>query len=1290
MKSFNLKRILDIASGVAMLILLGNSAQLEAQITIQYPKPTAAKNFACAGDTILVTATAANIDDLVLPKSNHWSGDADDAIVAQTANSITKRFYTYHPYLASNPTASQSQEFEFTIRLKDHTETKAKYNIMAQSCPPTTSADPQISVPEVNNKYNLGVISFEFSFPNETSDTGRISLTPAIEPDQPFCLYNRVRQNNLWQLRYRAIQISDANYTIHIQYNEGDSLKSKTFGPYDLKLTQSLGALKPVATSFCPGDDLEFSLDLSSNWQKVLNQTIKNDESNISSCFDWSGSPTPVTFTRRDGNKYFFSTQVAGTSTDDYHCRMSVDIAYQSTKGNNAVIDTSFTTTYDVPIEEVQFNERKGFAQHEISICQGDPLDPSLTQLTEGATVQEYRDGNGTKINTPGYYIASKSEEISAIITAPCPWTDKLKINVIDASEIYNISPAGNTLICAGDTVTFSATANSPIAWTIIVPSNTAANDSWENAPSGEIYKRAFHNDAIVTATVSACSTDYRQFRVQVVQRPSVTIDPSGFPDPKTKYGCPYTPVDWGGQGGNNPTYNLYDLRNKTDLTNTMRAYIDNTGLKGYPMRPNDSLRLIYTAGNQGTADGYTPSSLTCTASDTARIIAYPLPPIGISYDGTPYANGGTACVPRDAAFSLTASGADSYEWLDLIGQTDAGQPGRSLELTKDSLIRVRGVENVHQCFDTFALRCAVSVEKADRVTSAADCPNTDICLAADELPSTTYAWYDPDGKPLGVSTPRMCRTYQKGEDGVYTLKTQRLGCSESLPFTLTLHPAPDIKTQSNSPICVGDDLKIEYHTGLPDDETPQIEFTFNGVSKELDIKNGDFSQYWKPNAQLSDGGTYFLKVTTDNLCSATETIDFIVEEPAVVRIVLNADTACEGENGRLKAEITPAEDYYTYAWRIDGQPVSTHPDMTITWTRNDHDIHLEVQQRACMSMADKTVTIIARPILSDMPEDTDICQGSQICLSPVSDIAPQEVVWHWINSNGKLTQRPLQTVLQLCLDDADESMNGRYYVEVANLTGSKRCASVSDTMRLTVHPTPDLRIDGPTFICDGSTVTLTAVSRIADAFHWQHNGATTAAVSIDKAGQYTVTASSAYGCQNTDSKSLEARPTPYFSLPPDTSICRGTSFLIYGPDGMDSYHWNDGSQSKDVVAEQGGWYILTVYRNECPYSDSIYVHQSFCGQFHFPTAFTPNDNRVNDTWGAISAAKDEDMAEYDLMVFDRNGKKVFHGKRISEQWDGRYKGELCPPGVYMYSFKALEKLEGIKYQGNGTVTIVR
>lgn len=1276
MKSFNLKRILGIVSGLTALALCGHpSAQT---ITIA---PTGA---VCVGDTIKVTATAANIDDLVLPKGTHWSGDADNAVVATGTNSITKRFYTYHPYLESNPTANSTKNFDFTIRLKDGSTKTVTQAIVAKSCPPTMNA-PSNPPKEISlgEKYNLGIIFFEFTCTNPTSNPARMRFEPGFTPAQPICLFQQrfTIAKRQWEIRYHAIPTSDADYAIDVFYNEGDSIRKITFGttPYHIALQHQLGTLTPTETGYCPGNDLVFSLQLDASWQNILLQTVNQNESQVERCFDWSGSPAPVTFLRREGDKYLFSTQAAGSSTADYHCKLSVKIAYQSA-ATKPSIDTSFTATYDVPIQKVDFGDAKGFIQHETTICQGEDI--KLRDLTDpGATVQEYRDGNNQRITNFNYYIPSKSEEVSAIITAPCAWTDKLKINVIDKSKIQNIS-SSDTLICAGETVSFSAVANSPITWNI-EHDNSDLDESLPDIGSGTVLTRTFSDNATVKAIVSQCGMDFKSFQIKVVQRPQAAMNA------ETR-SCPYTPVNLNGTGGGgNPTYSLYDLRNKTDLTATMGAYLNPTGLTNYPMRPNDSLRLTYTVSNQATAAGFKPSSLTCANSAEAQIIAYPLPPIRISYDGTAYTNGGTVCVPREKNFTLTASGADTYDWLEV---SPYARTNRTLELAKDSLIRVRGVENAHRCFDTFALRCVVSVEKAGRIQSAEDCPGVEICFEADELPSTAYAWYGPDGNALTGETKRqLCRTFQAGQAGTYTLKTQRLGCSESLAYTLTLYPAPAISLIVNSPICVGDELVFNYHTGLPMTDV-QCALTKDGTPVSGDQLNGDLYRYRKADVQVADGGRYILTVTTDHDCVANDTTDIEVEEPIDFTVSINpAQDFCEGESANVLIE--PKGDY-TYRLYTDHREIYEGPGnrIPVTWQRLDNGtLHADIQQIVCISQTATDIVVIPTPVISGNIADTGLCQRSSLWLSPVSDIAPQEVIWHWINNDGKHSQMPAQTTLPYYLENVDVSMSGRYFAEAANLVGNKRCASVSDTTRLTVYPTPDLDINGPQFICEGSTVTLTAVSKTAAvSFRWLYNNATDATISVSNAGQYIVTGTSAYGCRDSASITLEARPTPYFSLPPDTSICRGSSFMIYGPDGMDAYHWNDGSQEKDILAEKGGWYILTVYRNECPYSDSLKVTMTFCGQFHFPTAFTPNDNRVNDTWGAISSAKDEDMAEYDLMVFDRNGKKVFHGKRISEQWDGRYKGELCPPGLYMYSFKALEKLDGIKYQSNGTVTIIR
>ncbi|MDE6514580.1 MAG: hypothetical protein K2L03_00910, partial [Bacteroidales bacterium] len=259
MKSFNLKWIIGAAFGLTTLVPRG---VLTAQtVTIS---PT---GVVCAGDTIKVTATDANIDDLVLPKGTHWSGDADNAVAGTGTNSITKRFYTYHPYLEANPTSNSSRTFDFTIRYKNGSTKTVSQAITAKSCPPTMN--PPSNPPKeisLGDKYNLGIIFFEFTFTNPTSNPARLRFEPAFSPAQPICLFQQrfTTAKKQWEIRYHAIPTSDADYAIDVFYNEGDSIRKITFGttPYHIALQHPLGTLTPTATSYCPGNDLVFSLQL--------------------------------------------------------------------------------------------------------------------------------------------------------------------------------------------------------------------------------------------------------------------------------------------------------------------------------------------------------------------------------------------------------------------------------------------------------------------------------------------------------------------------------------------------------------------------------------------------------------------------------------------------------------------------------------------------------------------------------------------------------------------------------------------------------------------------------------------------------------------------------------------------------------------------------------------------------------------------------------------------------------------------------------------------------------------
>jgi gliding motility-associated-like protein len=87
----------------------------------------------------------------------------------------------------------------------------------------------------------------------------------------------------------------------------------------------------------------------------------------------------------------------------------------------------------------------------------------------------------------------------------------------------------------------------------------------------------------------------------------------------------------------------------------------------------------------------------------------------------------------------------------------------------------------------------------------------------------------------------------------------------------------------------------------------------------------------------------------------------------------------------------------------------------------------------------------------------------------------------------------------------------------------------------------------------------------------------------------------------------------------------------------------------------------------------------------YFPNAFSPNGDGVNESFGGEGTLLDR----YELWVFDRWGRVMFHSTSPAVRWDGTQEGEPVMNGVYQYKYIA----KGLKMplkQGFGHVTLIR
>ena len=85
------------------------------------------------------------------------------------------------------------------------------------------------------------------------------------------------------------------------------------------------------------------------------------------------------------------------------------------------------------------------------------------------------------------------------------------------------------------------------------------------------------------------------------------------------------------------------------------------------------------------------------------------------------------------------------------------------------------------------------------------------------------------------------------------------------------------------------------------------------------------------------------------------------------------------------------------------------------------------------------------------------------------------------------------------------------------------------------------------------------------------------------------------------------------------------------------------------------------------------------------PNTFTPNGDGRNDRFQVYGKG----IISLDLQIFSQWGEKVFASKDVTGGWDGTFKGEAQPVGVYVYMVNVVLR-DGSKVSRKGTINLIR
>ena len=188
--------------------------------------------------------------------------------------------------------------------------------------------------------------------------------------------------------------------------------------------------------------------------------------------------------------------------------------------------------------------------------------------------------------------------------------------------------------------------------------------------------------------------------------------------------------------------------------------------------------------------------------------------------------------------------------------------------------------------------------------------------------------------------------------------------------------------------------------------------------------------------------------------------------------------------------------------------------------------------------------------------------------------------------------------------------------------------------------------------------------------------------------------------CSDTRDSILDLPKLKAMFTAPDAACPKDTVSIVNQSTGnIINYLWNFGngnvSTAKDppaqvypiTIKEHVYTILLQVTADGCVDSVSHKITIFSSCYIDLPNSFTPNGDGLNDFFYPLNAFKTENL---NFEVFNRWGNKVFEGREYNQKWDGTYKGEPQPAGLYIWILSYSNKDTHQSFHKKGTVMLIR
>lgn len=491
----------------------------------------------------------------------------------------------------------------------------------------------------------------------------------------------------------------------------------------------------------------------------------------------------------------------------------------------------------------------------------------------------------------------------------------------------------------------------------------------------------------------------------------------------------------------------------------------------------------------------------------------------------------------------------------------------------------------------------------------------------------------------------------------------------EAGSFTSEIDLGEDRESSSNNPLCYGDELVLDTKLNSPASSNYIYEWYKDGI-KDNTEKGPTFT--------VKEAGTYKVNVLmAPSSCSATDEIkieyasEITTTNTTLIQCDIDSDNSTTFDLTKVDAIIKnndPNLSIVYYKSLADAQaklnPIADPKNYTNSLPTEIINARVE-NKYGCAKYATLQLKISNNIILPQNPiavcdEDTDglyeFNLNTQVTPQLINGLPPGLLANYYLTENNAITEtNPLPNNFKNTI-----AFNQTLYARIIN---GPDCYAVTP-IELIINVFNPPNFDTETFfLCKDAIIDLTVATGF-ESYNW-NTGSTSNTISVNNAGNYSVTVSDINGCEKTKKFNVVASDVAIITGTKIKDFSANENSVLIEYNGIGNYEFSlDGIDYQDSPLFKGilaGIYKAYVRdKNKCgtTISSVFYV-------LDYPRFFTPNGDGYNDTWRIKNL---DQMPDYTISIFDRYGKLIKQMNSTNAGWDGNYTGRELPSDDYWFT----------------------